>query len=227
MKLQKAEKALKYYKRCEGKTDQEKTFLMAEFERLKLIVKERNMSKKLQFTDFYNRMAVKAIVTSIAMAWFIQMPGSFLFINYAMLIFHRSGTVLDPHLSSIILAIVQIVAGLVSTQLADSFGRKTTLYMSLIGSAAGLSTFTVYSYLRETGYDTSNYIWLPEVCMSIIIFCACSGIVALAHICAIENFPQKVKLCHFRLRSNSTLTFSRILLFLDSYDWCGFLFALY
>lgn len=131
---------------------------------------ERNASKKLQFSDFYNWLAVKAIATSIAMAWFIQMPGSFMFINYAMLIFQKSGTVLDPHMSSIILAIVQIVAGLVSTQLGDTFGRKTTLSMSLIGSAAGLFVFTIYSYLRHVGYDVSKYIWLPEVCMSLIIF---------------------------------------------------------
>lgn len=157
-----------------------------------MIVNERKQSKKVQLSDFQNWVAFKGIVISIAMAWFIQMPLSFMFINYALLIFEKSGTVLDPHYSAIILAIVQIIAGLVSTQLGDTFGRKTTLFISLFGSSIGLLTFYTYSYLRHNGYDVSHFMWLPVVCMSAIIFIACSGIAALAHICAVENFPPKV-----------------------------------
>lgn len=150
------------------------------------------MDKKMQAKDFCNAKAMRGIITSIAMAWFIQMPGSFFFINFASLIFQQSGTALQPHFSPIILAIAQITGGLVSTQLGDMFGRKTIIFMSLGCSTIGLFTLSEYTYLRHIGYDVSNFIWLPEVGFFFIIFCACAGIVPLANVCAIENFPTKV-----------------------------------
>lgn len=183
-----------YYKGCEGITEHERLLVKTEYERIKMIVEEQKMSKKLQLKDFCNRMAFKGIATSLAMAWFIQTTGSFLITNYASLIFEKTGTgtMLDPNLSSIILAVVQIVAGLLSTKLGDAFGRKTTLFISLSGSAAGLFILTFYSYLRHTGYDLSNYMWLPVTCLSLIIFISNAGIIALANIIAIENYPSKV-----------------------------------
>lgn len=192
VKLQKAESALMYYKGCQGNTEHEKSLFKIEYERLKSVVEEQKIRPKLQIRDFCNRMAFKGIATSIAMAWLIQTTGSFLITNYASLIFGKTGTVLDPHISSIILAVVQIVAGLMSTQFGDTFGRKTTLFISLFGSAVGLFALTVYSYLRHNGYDVSNYMWLPVTCLSLVIFISNAGIIALANICAIENYPSKV-----------------------------------
>lgn len=181
-----------YYKGCTGKDERERSFLKAEYERLMLIVAERKCSKKLQLSDFCNRMALKGIAISIAMAWFMQTTGSFLITNYASVVFSKTGTFVDPHISSIVLAVCQIIAGLTSTQLADSLGRKTLLTISLATSAIGLFTLAAYSYVRESGYDVTNFHWLPLLMLSIVIFISNAGIIALAHICAIENYPSKV-----------------------------------
>ncbi|XP_055304279.1 uncharacterized protein LOC129569467 [Sitodiplosis mosellana] len=190
---QKAESALTYYKGINVNSDKEKKLLHCEFERLRFIVEERKLTEKLHFSDFCNRNAMKGIVTSLAMSWFIQMTGSFLFFNYASMIFEKSGTLLDSKIASIILACVQIIGGIVSTQLGDTFGRKTTLFISLLGTAVGLSCLASYSYLRHFGYDMSDFLWLPVVCLSLIIFMASVGIIALAHIIAVENYPQKIR----------------------------------
>lgn len=58
-----------YYKGCNGKNDNEKFILKAEFEQMKLMEEERKRNSKIQLKDFCNRMAVKGIVTSIAMSW--------------------------------------------------------------------------------------------------------------------------------------------------------------
>lgn len=79
-----------------------------------------------------------------------------------------------------------------SSQLGDMFGRKTTLFISLAGSAIGLFTFTIYSYLRQNGSDTSDYLWLPLVSLPFIIFISSAEIVALANTRTVENFPPKV-----------------------------------
>lgn len=164
-----------------------------EFERLKSIDEEKKCGKKIQFSDFGDRMALKGIITSIAMSWFIQTTGNYLIINYASLIFAKSGNSLDPNISSITLAIIQIVAGLISTQMGDTFGRKTILTISLAGSAFGLFALSTFSYLRENGYNVSMYGWLPLTSLSLIIFISNVGIIALAHIVAIENYPTKIR----------------------------------
>lgn len=191
-----------YYKGSNRINAKEKILLGAEFERLKSVVEERKLNKRFQLHDLYNRMALKGIAVSFAMAWFIQMTGSFVIINFASLIFEKSGSMLGSRIASIILAVVQIIAGLVSTQFGDTFGRKTTMYISLSGTAVSLFALSVFSYLRQSGYDVSTYLWLPLFCLSLVIFISNAGIIALAHICAIENFPSKVSICSLMQRSN-------------------------
>lgn len=192
MLFKQAEKSLTFYKGCKRKNDREMSILKIEFDRMKRLEDERKSNSNLKMKDICNRMAIKGIITSIAMSWFVQTTGSVIIMNYASLIFEKSGSVLSIDASGIVLAILQIIGGLLSTQLGDSFGRKTTLFISLAGSAIGLFTFTIYSYLRQNGYDTSNYVWLPLVCLSFIIFISSAGIVALANTCTVENFPPKV-----------------------------------
>lgn len=181
-----------YYKGCAGIDERERSFLKAEYQRLQLIVAEQKCSKNLRISDFLNRNALKGISISIGMAWFIQTTGSFLITNYASLIFAKTGSIFDSHTSSIILAVVQIVAGFMSSQWSDAFGRKTILIISLSGSAMGLFTLAAYSYLRENNYNVTNFDWLPLLMLCLVIFISNAGIIALAHICAIENYPSMV-----------------------------------
>lgn len=191
---QRAEKAIMYYKGCKGKSEREKILLNTEFDRLKNVIDERKKSEKIELKDFCNRSALKGIIFSIAMAWFFPMTGCLTFPNYASLIFEKSGTVLGVDVSSNILAFVQIVGSLVSTKMGDTFERKTSLSISMIGGSISLSTFGVYMYLRQNGFDVSSFVWLPVVCLSTLIFVSSIGVVALSTTCAIENYPQKVRL---------------------------------
>lgn len=181
-----------YYKACNYNNDRERLLLKAEFERLKLLEEDRKKNPKLQIKDFWNQMAFKGIVTAIAMSWFFQATGCFIITSYASLIFKISGTALSIDISTIILAAVQIAGGLVSTQVGDTFGRRISLFVSLAGSAIGLFTFAAYSFLRQSGYDVEMFPWVPDLCLSFIIFISSAGIVALANTCTIENFPPKV-----------------------------------
>lgn len=183
-----------YYKNCDIKSERQRSLLKAEFEKLKSIEEERKQSAKIQLKDFCDRPALKGIFVSVAVSWFLQMTGCYTITNYASFIFGISGTVFGTNVSSIILAVVQIIGGLLSTQMGDTFGRKTTLSISLVGSILGLISLSVYLYLRQIGYDVSNYTWLPLVSLALIILITSAGIMALSNICAIENFPPKVNM---------------------------------
>lgn len=158
----------------------------------------------------------------------MQTTGAVIIMNYASLIFGISGSALSIDASGIILAVIQILGGLVSTQLGDTFGRKTTLFISLSGSAFGLLTFTVYSYLRQNGYDVSSYLWLPVVCLSLIIFISSAGIVALANTCTVENFSPKVNKFCWSISSHNYLDYLKLKIltfFSDSTHWYDLLFT--
>ena len=181
-----------FYKSVDGRCSREASLLRDEFERIQMIERERKRNPKIQPKDFYNRSALKGIGTAIAMVWLFQSTGFFIIVNYASLIYKISGTALRIELSTIVLSGAQILGGLVATRLGDTFGRKTTLIISLFGSATGLSTFAVHSYLRQNEYDISHYRWVPEACLSFVIFISSAGICALANTFVVENFPKKV-----------------------------------
>lgn len=163
-----------------------------EFERIKSIEEERKNGPSIQIKDFCNRATLKGIVTSIGLAYFPQATGCFIFSNYASLMLEISGSALSVDVSTIILAVAQIFGGLISTQLGDTFGRKTISKISLIGAAFGLFIFAGYSYMHHYGYDVSNVKWLPVLCFSFIMFITSAGILSLANTCAVENFPPNV-----------------------------------
>lgn len=148
--------------------------------------------EKLSFGDFYNRDAFRGFVVCIAVSWFLLMTGCFTFINYALMVFRESHTTLDPHIAAIILAIVQILGGLISTSIGDTLGRKIILIISLAGSAVGLFSMGFYLYLSENGEDLRSYQSLPIIFLAFVIFISNAGIVPLSNIVAVENYPPKV-----------------------------------
>lgn len=181
-----------FYKSVDDISSRKASLLRDKFERIQMIEREQKRNPKVKLKDFYNRSALKGIGTAIAMVWLFQSTGFFIIVNYASFIYKISGTALRIELSTIVLSGAQILGGLVATRLGDTFGRKTTLIISLFGSATGLSTFAVHSYLHQNEYDVSDYKWVPEVCLSFVIFISSAGICALANTFVVENFPKKV-----------------------------------
>lgn len=167
--------------------------LQIEFDKLKSS-KSMNANEKMKLADFCNRNAFRGIIVCIAMAWFVLMTGCFTFISYATMIFNKSNTTLDQHVAAIILAIVQIFGGLISTSISDSFGRKIILIISLIGSSIGLFSMAFYMYLSENGCNLQSYDSLPVVFLAFVIFISNAGIVPLSNVCAVENLPQNVSI---------------------------------
>lgn len=124
-KTQNAEGALMYYKACNKTIESNNLALKTEFERIKTIEEGRQNTPKIQLKDFYSAAAFRGFVTSIAMAYFPQATGCFLINNYAALFLQQqSDCALSVNISSIFLAVAQIFGGILSTQMADAFGRK-------------------------------------------------------------------------------------------------------
>lgn len=213
--FQKAENALKFYKGYKGKSKQEVDAIFKEFERQKSIASERKMEERIRPSDFckfaninlyfswkslirsfYHRLgnkgALKGFAVGFALNAFVQLTANFTIISYAVMIFERTGTSIDPYFSSVILALALIVGSVCTTYLADILGRRILNIVSLAGSAVGLFAVSLHHYLYINGYDLSAFVWVPVVSLSFVVFISSSGINALAYCCTVEYFPHKV-----------------------------------
>lgn len=68
--------------------------------------------------------ALKGISIGLFLMFLNQFSGCFAIITYAADIFKRSGSILSPNQSSIIVATIQLLGSYVAMNLVDRFGRK-------------------------------------------------------------------------------------------------------
>lgn len=137
--------------------------------------------------------AIKAILIGFALTGINLFSGTFAMINYTSTIFAASGSTLDPNISSIVVAAIQIFGVYGSTILVDRIGRKTLLIFSTSGSFIGLLSLGIYSYLNDAGYDLTSCNWIPLISFSTFVFISCFGILPLPFIVLTEILPAEVK----------------------------------
>lgn len=137
---------------------------------------------------------MRGILNGMTIASMAHISGFLIFISYSSLIFEKVGAQkIDPAISSISLAVLQLVGTLCTTRFSDSLGRKALLIISLSGSAFGMLSFAAYSYLKQLGYVTSPSLeFVPVVALSFVIFISSSGIVPLMFLVTVESMPAKV-----------------------------------
>lgn len=146
-----------------------------------------------------NARAVKGLIIGIFLAYFAQFSGCMTIITYAVLILKKSGTTLNPYISSIALAANLIIGNLCTAQCADKLGRKTFMIISLLGSAAGLITLSGYLYMCQIGFELQAYSWIPVASLAWLVFISSAGIIPLSHVCRVENLPTKVSTCQITM----------------------------
>lgn len=113
--------------------------------------------------------------------------------TYAVQIFELSGAHFSPSISSMILAIVQIIGTIVAAYLVDRLGRKILMTTSLIGCTAGLSAMTVFLYLSDHGFDLHYFSWVPVTSLAVVILISNVGVIPLSMIYLTETMPLKVQ----------------------------------
>lgn len=168
------------------------TAVHMELERLKSITNEQQ-HEEFHVAYFCNRSAMKGLGIGIALTMFTALTANFPLMNYAVLMFAKVGTTIDPYNASIMLAVALILGSLTTTYLADILGRKMLNFISLLGSAVGLFSTALFYYLHSIGFDLSAYAWVPIFCLSLVIFISSAGIVQLSLICSVEYLPAKVR----------------------------------
>lgn len=141
---------------------------------------------------------MKGILICVTLSSLDQLTGVYVFLTYPVVIFKQVGTepILDPHTSSIVVAIIKIAGALSTTKFCDSLGRKALLMFSFVGSALGLFSFALYAHLKKSGYaNFPAFDWLPLICVSFVTYVCAAGIIPLLSLCTVELLPRKVNIC--------------------------------
>lgn len=124
----------------------------------------------------------------------LQFTASTAISSYAVIIFKKLGSSINPYMSSILLAVSLTFGSLVTTHLADKLGRKKLNLISLLCSAHGLFITAIYHYLNINGFNLSkSFGWIPIISLCFVIFVSSAGVIPLSLICGLESLPAKVR----------------------------------
>lgn len=127
-----------------------------------------------------------------------QFSGCFALVNYSANIFRDSGSDIDPHMSSIILAAIQVAGTYMATLLVDRLGRRILLITSAAATSLGLTVMGVYSFLgTHLHWNLAAFSWVPVTSLSFVIFIASIGILPLPYVVLAEVLPPNVYTIYF------------------------------
>ena len=93
---------------------------------------------------------MRPLVISLALMFFQQFSGINAVIFYSASIFQAAGSSVDRFISSITIAIVQLVCTLLAALSVDRFGRRCLLLISGAFMAASLTGLAVYLHLTTS-----------------------------------------------------------------------------
>ncbi|XP_053697380.1 facilitated trehalose transporter Tret1-like [Sabethes cyaneus] len=194
-RTEKAERSLMFYRGITGYFQKSPEFCR-ELDQLKKVVKveeESHEQNMLRWKDFCTKPAQKGLCIGIFLMLLNQFSGALAIITYSATIFQESGSDLTPNVSSIIVALIQLIGTGVSFALVDNIGRKVLMLISTIGTAAGLFSMGLFSYLQENGFDLSQLQSLPIISLSFTILLSSIGILPLPFVILAEVLPQKIR----------------------------------
>lgn len=110
----------------------------------------------------------KAMLASFGMMFFQQASGVNAVIFYTVMIFQAAGSSMPSELSSILVALVQLVMSGVAALIVDRAGRKPLLMISTSVMSVSLIALGYYFRQKDSGSDVSSLGWLPLT--SLIVF---------------------------------------------------------
>lgn len=144
-------------------------------------------------SDLLHRSSIKPLGISLGLMLLQQMSGINAVIFYTVTIFKEAGSSIDENLCTIIVGVVNFLSTFVATVLIDRLGRKVLLYISNTCMIITLMILGTFFYLRSTGYDLSDYGWLPLASFVVFVIGFSLGFGPIPWLMMGEILPAKVR----------------------------------
>ncbi|XP_071649626.1 facilitated trehalose transporter Tret1 isoform X1 [Temnothorax longispinosus] len=155
---------------------------------------EQAASRKSSIFDLVRTTASrKALLASLGGMLFQQLSGINAVIFYTVTIFQASGSSMKAEVSSIIVAIVQMVMTGVAALIVDRAGRKPLLIFSSSVMLVSLVALGTYFNIKASGSDVSKLGWLPLTSLTLFMISFSIGMGPIPWMLMGELFPAETK----------------------------------
>lgn len=156
---------------------------------------EEAMKNKAGVMDiFKSKGTIKALIICSGLISFQQLSGINVILFYSQTIFAKTGSSLEPAVSTILVGVVQVLASGATPLIVDRLGRKPILLVSAGGMALAHATMGLYFYMDYIKSDAVDSIsWLPIFSLIFFVTVYCIGFGPLPWAVLGELFPPNVK----------------------------------
>lgn len=183
-----------------------------------------NVLRGVSNHSFSTHILKPAFITC-GLMFFQRFSGANAFNFYTVTIFRQTFNGMDPHRGAIAVALVQLLASLLSGLLVDNIGRLPLLMASSVFMSISLASFGSYSYYEEIHkhQNIEQYDWIPLLCVLVFTIAFSLGIGPISWLLIGELFPLE----HRGLGSSLAASFSYLCAFLgvktfiDIRQWLG------
>lgn len=131
----------------------------------------------------------KSMFLSVSVMIALQTTGIFPILNFTEKVFSMSGNSLTPSQSSLIIALIQLIASCFCSVLIERTGRKPLLVSALMTMSVSLSMLGAHMYFA-TG---TAYKWVPVISLSIQVIAYSLGGGGVAFIIVAEICPSEIR----------------------------------
>ncbi|XP_072389796.1 trehalose transporter 1-like protein [Diabrotica undecimpunctata] len=165
-----------------------------ELKQIQLAV-ERQRTERARFLDLFVIASNRKAIFIMAYLNFSQhfSSVSVLLMNMHIILAQAGSIYMDPHTTAIVFSGIMLVAALTGSFLIDKFGRKFLIISSGISTAVCLLTIAIYFNLKNDGFNTINFSWIPIACVMVYAFTFKLGLGMVPIVITAEIFPTTVK----------------------------------
>lgn len=147
----------------------------------------------------WRRDLIKPVLITCGLMVFQKFSGANAFNFYAVPILDETFVGLNPYRAAVVVAFVQICAGMASSALVDTVGRRPLLVFSNMLMSAALAAYGGYVYLKGLDQDEDILArqqwresdWVPLFCILVIEIAFALGVSPISWLYIGELFPLK------------------------------------
>ncbi|XP_068236877.1 facilitated trehalose transporter Tret1-like isoform X1 [Palaemon carinicauda] len=140
----------------------------------------------------WRRDLIKPVLITCGLMIFQKFSGANAFNFYAVPILKEAFVGINPYSAAVVVILLQILAGMVSSVLIDTVGRLPLLIVSNILMSTALAGFGTFLYVTgDEGMNGAGLDWIPLTCALIFQVAFALGISPIAWIYIGELFPLK------------------------------------
>ncbi|CAH0564579.1 unnamed protein product [Brassicogethes aeneus] len=142
---------------------------------------------------FTNRGDSKALKITTGLLILQQMSGMPVVQSFLETIFKSAGGSIPSDKAPIIIAIIQLLISILTTNLAERLGRKTLMLISTAGTSISLIIIGIFFYFQNKGYNFSTVSLLPIISLVSYTISYSLGLSGIPWVIIGETFSSKVK----------------------------------